>query len=118
MNEGRHMVVVRDAEVILDHLSGLHGTRRDSRRVVLVVAGSTVKEQWQRSPVCGGGPLEEETAAGLQLVSRGPPTLELVATEDGNGHSRDDPTDRVTHARPPGWFGAAGDMPCIAEVRH
>src|SRR5215813_4883986 len=112
MDEGRRVVIVRDAEVILDHLSGLNGTCRDGRRVVLVVAGGTVKEQGRGSPVCGGGPLEDETAAGLQLVSGGPPALELVATEDGDGHSRDDPTDWVPHARPPGRFGAAGDVPC------
>ncbi len=118
MQERRRVIIVRDAEIILDHIPGLERTRRESRRVVLVIAEQTVEDQRQGRPVCVGCPLEEETATGLQLVSGVPRALKLVAAEDGDGRSRDDRADRVAHARPSAWFEVAGDVPRIAEVRH
>src|SRR3989442_3361293 len=65
MQERRRMVVVGDAEVILDHVADLESACGNAGRVVLVVAEGTAEGHPQRRAVCVDGAAEEDTAAGL-----------------------------------------------------
>ena len=87
--ERRVVIVVGDAQVILDNCARPERTSRDLPGVVLVVAGRAGEQQGHRLPGGISGPPELQRAAVLQLVT-GIPALtgELVAGNNGDLRDR------------------------------
>ena len=111
------VIVVGDAQVVLDDGARRERAGRDRRRVVLVVADRGGEDHGHRLPGRVGRPLEPHRAADLQLVALVPATLVLVAAEDGDRRHRIRGKDGISHAGVTKRFRVAGKVPRIAE-RH
>ena len=117
--EGGVMVAVRDAQVVLHHVTVGEGVGREGGGVELVVAGRGPEQHGGLGPGGVGRALEEDRccppATGCPGCRR---PLVLVAAEDGDGRHRHQGADGVAHAGPPARLWVGGDVPGVAEVHH